>query len=46
MAEEADLFVSGIVLDRKMRSETHSNIPLVEGDGIRRGCGCDGVFSC
>jgi hypothetical protein len=43
-AEEADFFVSGIVLDIKMCSETHSDIPLVVGHGIRRGCGCDGVF--
>jgi hypothetical protein len=42
MAEEANFFASSIILDRKTRLETHSDITLVEGNGVGRCCGCSG----
>jgi hypothetical protein len=41
-AEEANFFASDIILDRKMCSETHSDIGPVEGTGVGRCCGCGG----
>jgi hypothetical protein len=40
--EEVNLFASSIILDGKARSETHSDIALVEGDGVGRCCSCGG----
>jgi hypothetical protein len=40
--EEVNLFASSVILDGEARSETHSDIAIVEGDGVGRCCSCSG----